>query len=107
VGGGGVTYIAEDTLISGATHRCSTINFHEALGITGFATDATLTKQATLVYFILTLETVFYLKGQGPLDFKKNKCQAAQWEIISYLFISLLTQISFRCTVHLTLSYTA
>jgi hypothetical protein len=50
VGGGGVTYIAENTLISGTTHRCSTINFHVALSMTGFAADATLTKQATLKF---------------------------------------------------------
>jgi hypothetical protein len=31
----------------------------------------------------------------------KNKCPAAQWEIISYLLIPLKTPVSFRWTVPL------
>jgi hypothetical protein len=40
-------------------------------------------------------ETILNLKGQGPLNIK-NKCPAAQWEIISYLLIPLKTPVSFR-----------
>jgi hypothetical protein len=38
---------------------------------------------------------VLNLKGQGPLNIK-NKCPAAQWEIISYLLIPLKTFSSFQ-----------
>jgi hypothetical protein len=35
------------------------------------------------------------LKGQGPLNLK-NKCPAAQWEIISNLLIPLYPSVSCR-----------
>jgi hypothetical protein len=54
--------------------------------------------------FIKTLKNVILnLMGQGPLN--KKKYPAGIEEIISFRLIPLLTTVSFRCTVPLTVIY--
>jgi hypothetical protein len=80
---------AVKTLISGVTSRDSTFTLIVA--------QRNHKKFAAAIQLLIkpkkkcikTLRNFFLnLKGQGPLILK-NKCPAAQWEIISYLLIPL------------------
>jgi hypothetical protein len=43
-----------------------------------------------------------FLKSEGPLNLKKNPSE--QWQVISCRLIPLLTHVSFRCTVPLSVA---
>jgi hypothetical protein len=68
-----------------------------------FAADSTLTDHSK-TKCLLTLKTrLCFLKSEeGPLNLKK-KYPSEQWQVISCRLIPLLTHVSFRCTVPLSL----